>query len=96
MENIFYNIISILVGLILVYFGVSNIKNSKKLFSVLTLIHALLFLGFGITGFFLPKEYQYITVLSMLAFCITMGITILVLKKPLYKKEDKNTHKAVK
>lgn len=95
MDNIFYNIVSIVVGLILTYFGISNFKSSKKLFSILTFIHSVLFLGFGITGFFLPKEYQYITVLAMLAFCITMGITILVLKKPLEKK-DKHTHKAVK
>ncbi len=87
MANIFYNIVSIIIGLILCCFGIMNIKKNKVVFSILTFIHSLLFLVAGIGGFFLPQKYQYITILAMLAFCITMAITILVLKKG--TKEDK-------
>ncbi len=85
--NIFYNVCSIVMGLILIFFGVSTlIKKKKILFSVLTFIHAALLIGFGILGFFLmDTQYEAMTILAMLAFAITYIICILTL----YKKEPK-------
>lgn len=81
MSNLFYNTVSILIGGLLIFFAVFNLKKSRVPLSILVLIHAALFLLAGIGGFFMPKEYQYITILAMLALCITMAITLLLLKK---------------
>jgi len=85
--NYFYDVCSIVIGLILIAFGIFTlIKKKKILFCVLTFVHAALFIGFGILGFFLiGTEYEPMTILAMLAFSITYIICILVL----YKKEDK-------
>ena len=85
--NIFYDIVSIFVGILFVLFGIFQIKKQSILFSVLVFIQSVGFLVAGIGGFFLPKAYEYITILAMLAFCITMGITLLLL----YKKTEKTT-----
>ncbi|MBE6137195.1 MAG: hypothetical protein E7176_02235 [Erysipelotrichaceae bacterium] len=79
MSNIFYNILSIVVGLGIIYYGISNVRKSNVLLGVLTFVHSALFIFFGIFGFFLPKEYESISVLAMLAFCITLFICIRLL-----------------
>lgn len=86
--NLFYNIASILVGVLLIAFGIFTlIKKKKIIFCVLTFIHSALFIGFGILGFFLMNtEYEFITILAMLAFTITYLLVMLTL----YKKEPKN------
>lgn len=92
MNNVFYNIASILIGLGLIFYGVTNLKKSKRLLGILTFVHSGLFLFFGIFGFFLPEEYESISVLAMLAFCITMVLCIVILSKS--EKKDKTTAKA--
>ena len=88
MEIIFYNILSIVIGPILIYFGIfSIVKKKKLLFGILTLIHAVLFVGFGIFGFLLPEEYKdysFIVILAMLAVTLTEIICFVLL----YKKEE--------
>lgn len=86
-DNLFYNIASIVIGVFLLIFSIMTIYKKKlKLFGILGIIHSALFVFFGIWGFFLPKDYMFITVLGMLALCITMTIVILLL----YKKEPAN------
>ena len=85
MTIIFYNICSITIGLLLIYFGIFSIVKMKKvLFAILTFVHALLFIGFGIFGFCLPKEfeeYSFIVILAMLAFSITEILCFILLGK---------------
>lgn len=90
MPNLFYNIMSIIIGVILIFFSISNLKKSRVLLFAISLLHAGLFLLAGIGGFFMPKEYQYITILAMLALCITMGITLLLVKKDTNTDKDKS------
>ena len=86
MNSIFYNIFSIIVGILVIGFGI--MKHKQKLFVVIMIIlHGLAFLGFGIYGFFVPKEYEYITILAMLAFTITLAITLMTIYD---KKLDNN------
>lgn len=81
MGNIFYNSVSILVGIILIcYFIINIVKKHIIGFSIFGIVFGALFLGLGIFGFFLPKEYEVITVLGMLALCIIMIIVLLLLK----------------
>lgn len=85
MNNIFYNIASILIGLIFIPYIILNVKKNKIYQTVVYSILSVLFLFFGIYGFFLPKEYEYISILSMLAFSI-LGILFYLLTN----KKDKN------
>ena len=85
-HNIFYSSVSILIGLILIAFGSYQfVKAKRRLLGVLSIIHAILLIGFGVYGFFIPKRYEVIVVLALLAFTITMIITLLLL----FKKDDK-------
>lgn len=85
MNNIFYNIASILIGLIFIPYIILNVKKNKIYQTVVYSILSVLFLFFGIYGFFLPKEYEYISILSMLAFSI-LGILFYLLTN----KKEKN------
>ena len=90
--NLFYNIASIVVGLILIAFGIFTLIRKKKvLFCVLTFIHSALYIGFGILGFTLMNtEYEFMTILSMLAFTITYLLVLLTLYKREPKKDESN------
>ncbi len=80
MDNIFYNIVSIAIGVILIVFGIVKIIKKPMSIGIISIVHGLLFIGFGIYGFFIPKEYQFITILSMLAIAVTMILSLLLVK----------------
>ncbi len=80
-NNIFYCVASIIIGILLIIFAFLNKKAKRVVFMIITLIHALLFIGFGIWGFFIPTQYESITILAILAFSITMIIFLLLFKR---------------
>lgn len=80
MLNIFYNIFSIIIGIVLILFFVFNLRKNKLYMSIVSIVHGIVFIIAGISGFFIPKEYGYITILWMLALCITMAISIVLNK----------------
>ena len=85
-HNIFYSTASIIVGLLLLLFGFYQlIKMKRRLIGILAIIHSILFIGFGVYGYFISKKYEFIVILAMLAFAITMIICLL-----LFFKKDKN------
>lgn len=88
MDNIFYNIVSIAVGVILIGFGGYRIVKKPLSLGIISLVHGLLFVGAGTGGFFVPKEYGFITVLSMLALAVTMILSLLLTKTVSKGKED--------
>lgn len=80
--NIFYNIVSILIGLIVLCFGIIKIiKEKKLLFPIICIVHSILFIAFGILGFFVPEEYSFIPILAILAFVITLIVFFLTVGK---------------
>jgi len=79
--NIFYNSASIIVGIILLVFGIIQIVKKNIALGIISVIHSLLFITVGILGFFLPEKYQFITILGMLAFAVTMILSLLLTKK---------------
>ena len=82
MGNIFYNIVSIVVGTILLaFFSYQIYKNKKLAFGILGIVLGILFIGLGVFGFFLPKDYEFITVLGMLALTVIMILILLLSKK---------------
>ena len=81
-SDVFYSILSIIMGLILIIFAIIQlVKKNKKLFPIVVIIHGLLFLGFGILGFFVPEKYNFITILAIVAFGITLIISFLTIGK---------------
>ena len=81
-SDVFYSILSIIMGLILIIFAISQlVKKNKKLFPIVVIIHGLLFLGFGILGFFVPEKYNFITILAIVAFGITLILSFLTIGK---------------
>lgn len=81
-SDIFYSILSILVGCLIITFGIIKlVKTDKKLFPIVCIIHGLLFVGFGILGFFVPEKYNYITILAIVAFGLTLIISFLTIGK---------------
>ena len=78
MNNIFYNIVSIVVGIILIGFGIVQIIKKVRSIGIISIIHGLLFIGSGIGGFFLPKNYEFISILAMLALAVTMILSLLL------------------
>ena len=82
MGNIFYNIVSIVVGTILLaFFSYQIYKNKKLAFGILGIVLGILFIRLGVFGFFLPKDYEFITVLGMLALTVIMILILLLSKK---------------
>lgn len=80
MINIFYNVASIVVGILLIIFGITQIVKHNKAIAIASLIHGVLFIPVGILGFFLPENYTFITILGMLALAVTMILTLLLTK----------------
>ena len=80
MSNIFYNIVSIVIGVILIVFGIVKIIKKPLSIGIISDVHGILFVGFGVYGFFIPKEYQFITILGMLAIAVTMILSLLLIK----------------
>ena len=81
MEIIFYNITAIVVGLLLIYYGIYSLtKKNKKVFGILTLVISFFYIGFGIWGFFL-NEYQFIVILGFVAFTLIEIIFFLLFNK---------------
>ena len=85
MKIIFYNIVSLVLGLLVAYYAIQTlIKKKLKLFSILSIGVALLFVAFGIFGFCLPKEYEqysFIVILGMLLSSIIEIILFMTLNK---------------
>ncbi|MCR5350778.1 MAG: hypothetical protein K6E20_07300, partial [Acholeplasmatales bacterium] len=79
-------ITSIIIGIILLAFGIYQFFiGHKKLLGLISAFHSLLFLCIGIFGLVVPKKYDLVITLLMLAFTITMIISLMVL----FKKENK-------
>ena len=82
MNNIFYNSACILMGTLLIIYPVYRLV--KHLFDkkdLIMLLFSIPYLFLGIYGFFIPKEYEFIPVLAMLAFAVTMILSFLLTKK---------------
>ena len=57
------------------------IKEKKLLFPIICIAHSILFIAFGILGFFVPEEYSFIPILAILAFVITLIVFFLTVGK---------------
>ena len=66
----FYNITGIIVGLFVIISSIILVKGNKKvsLINVVSFISGFGLLTVGIVGFFIPKDYEFITQVFLLIF----------------------------
>ncbi|MDE5715689.1 MAG: hypothetical protein K2I42_06100 [Anaeroplasmataceae bacterium] len=68
-----YNILGIIIGLLVLINIIMTIVNRKKeklYITIINIITALLFLATGISGFFIPEKYEYISFVLLLVLSV--------------------------
>lgn len=86
-----YNILAIIIGIFLILNLIFSFVNSKKeRFSILliNLITSLCFFGMGIGGFFVPKDYEYVTILVLLVLSVFYLMLFFVQSKKSKKSQE--------
>ncbi len=83
---IFYIIVAIILGLLLIFYGISlNVR--KEIFKSLPIyILSFLYIGLGIYGFFINSDYEWIIIIALILLCVIS----LVVFKLLFPKKIKS------
>ena len=91
MGNIFYNVSSLLLGIMIFFYGVmSYTKGKNVLILSLAILHSILLIASGIVGFIIPEDYSYIIIICMFTFTLSYILVLIFLdKNKLTKKESK-------
>ncbi len=88
MSLLFYNIASISLGVIILIYNIISFARFKRvLVFLLGIMHSLLLLGGGITGFFIPEDYSYIIIIALLVIAISYILVLIFIDK---KREKRN------
>ncbi len=72
-DCMFYNILAIIIGIFLILnliFTFASKKKERLSVLLINLFASLCFLGMGIGGFFVPKDYEYVTTLILLVLSV--------------------------
>jgi hypothetical membrane protein len=88
MENLFYNIVSFILGLLTILYTVLNWKNNKVIFKSLLLVFAVIFLALGVIGFIIPTQYGVFLIIGMLFLVIATVATLIISNK--WNEAEKN------
>ncbi len=88
MENLFYNIVSFILGLLTLMFTILNWKNTKIIFKSLLIVFAVMFVGLGVAGFIVPSNYSIFLIIGMLFLVIATVATLVVSNK--WNEAEKN------
>ncbi len=83
---IFYSVVAIILGIVLIVYAIKLNINKENIKSIPIYIIALMYLGVGIYGFFINKDYDWVIILALIVICI---ITLIVFGI-LFKKESNN------
>lgn len=83
---IFYSVVAIILGMVLIIYAIKLNVSKKNIKSIPIYIIALMYLGVGIYGFFINKDYDWVIILALIVICI---ITLIVFGI-LFKKESNN------
>lgn len=90
-DDMFYNITGIVLGIILFSNSIFLYKNKKEKIYILMvgIVLSLGLLGSGIGGFFMPQDLSYVTIILLLLFCVLYLVFYYVVLK-----ERKDTKQA--
>lgn len=83
---LFYNLVAIILGLIILFYAIKLIINKDKIKGICFIIISLLYMGLGIYGFFIKKDIDYIIIICLIILCV---ITLVVFSL-LFKNNNKN------
>ena len=88
--NYFYNIASIVIGIILLIYGTINIANKKDLlFNIIVIIFGVVFITLGVLFLtVIPSQFEWISTVILATLSIILVIMFLV--------ANKNTLKSLK
>ena len=90
MGNIFYNVISLILGIMIcAYSFMSFTKEKKILLLSLGILHSLLLIASGVVGFIIPEDYSYIIIICMFTFTISYILVLVFLDKSKDAKKEK-------
>ncbi len=85
---IFYSVVAIILGLVLIIYGIKLNISKANLKSIPIYIIALMYVGVGVYGFFINQDYDWAIILALIVICI---IT-LVIFGVLFKKDQITKH----
>ena len=90
MGNIFYNVVSLILGIMIcAYSFMSFTKEKKILLLSLGILHSLLLIASGVVGFIIPEDYSYIIIICMFTFTISYILVLVFLDKSKDSKKEK-------
>lgn len=92
MENLFYNIVSFVVGLLIILYTILNWKENMTIFKALLIVFAIMFEALGVAGFFVPSKYSVFVIIGFLFLTIATVAVLFVSnkwKEALKNKENK-------
>ncbi len=88
MGNLFYNIVSFILGILAILYISLNWKNNKIIFRALLIVFGTLFIGLGVSGFIVPEKYGVFLIIGMLFLVIATVATLVVSNK--WNEAEKN------
>ncbi len=86
-ENLFYNVVSFIVGILVFLYTIFNFKGIQLLFKSLLIVFSFMFLALGVIGFFVSPDYSYFVIIGFLFLCIASVVVLIVSNK--WKQEEK-------
>lgn len=87
--SMFYNITSIVLGILLFLNLILSLQKIKSAMTrIVTIVTSIGLIGIGVGGFFIPNEFEYITILVMLVLSILYVIYVYVLIKKAKKTQQ--------
>ena len=90
MGNIFYNVASLILGIMIcAYSFMSFTKEKKILLLSLGILHSLLLIASGVVGFIITEDYSYIIIICMFTFTISYILVLVFLDKSKDSKKEK-------
>lgn len=81
MDNIFYNVVSFIVAILVIFYTIFNFKDIKLIFKSLLFVYAFMFIALGIAGFIVPEQYSVFIIIGFLVFAIASVATLIVSNK---------------
>ncbi len=90
-ENLFYNIVSFIVGILALLFTILNWKNLQVIFKALLIVFSIMFEVLGVIGCFTPNQYSIFIIIGFLFLCIATVASLVISNK--WKEAEKNKNR---
>ncbi len=88
MGNLFYNIVSFILGILALSYTIFNWKSTKVIFKSLLIVFSVMFVALGVLGFIIESKYDVFLIIGMLFLVIATVATLVVSNK--WNEAEKN------